>query len=66
MAFSTLNSTVFKLMHSINRAAASGGGGEIMPTTDAFDRTVYHISTRGEDYGHHSTMSPPEFDRFSS
>ena len=43
-------------MHS--RPVASGGaGGALAPPV--FGQTVNPISTRGADYTHHSTTSPP-------
>ena len=42
------------------RAVASGGaGGALAPSVFAI--TVNPISTRGADYAHHSTTSPPDF-----
>jgi hypothetical protein len=40
------------------RAVASGGAGEAL-APPVFDQTVNPISTRGADYTHHSTRSPP-------
>ena len=40
------------------RAVASGGLGGLQ-SPPVFGQTVNPISTRGADYAHHSTMSPP-------
>ena len=46
------------LTYELNRAVASGGtGGALAPLV--FGQTVNPISTRGADYTHHSTTSPP-------
>ena len=48
------------LMVSRCRPVASGGaGGALAPPV--FVQTVNPISTRGADYTHHSTTSPPGF-----
>ena len=45
------------------RAVTSGGGGlgGFSPPPPVFGLTVNPISTRGEDYAHHSNTSPPWF-----
>ena len=44
----------------VNRAVASGGAGGAL-ASQFFGRKVNPISTRGADYAHHSTTSPPRF-----
>ena len=42
-------------------AGPSSGGGWGASAPPNFDRSVNPISTRGADYAHHSTTSPPGF-----
>ena len=46
---------------NVSRAVASGGAGGRALAPPIFGQTVTPISSRGADYNHHSTMSPPEF-----
>ena len=42
------------------RAVSSGGAGELnSPPSPVFGQTVKPTSSRGADYAHHSTTSPP-------
>ena len=57
-----MNSCIHITMY---RAVASGGGGGGglggLALPPVFGQTVNPISTRGADYTHHSTTSPPDF-----
>ena len=50
---------------TIPRPVASGGaGGALAPPV--FGQSVNPISTRGADYAHHSTTSPPGFSNLAT
>ena len=46
-------------------AIASGGAGAQGFSPPVFGQTVNPISTRGADYTHHNTTSPPGFSDFA-
>ena len=58
-SLSILSKKQISLEYIKYRPVASGGGAHAPPPV--FGRTVNPISTRGADYAHHSTTSPPDF-----
>ena len=49
------------ILHSIHSAAASGWAGWALAHPE-FGSSVNPITTRGADYAHHITASPPGFE----
>ena len=57
-----VNANIILCRPAASRGAWEGGGF----SPPVFGQTVNHISTRGADYVHHSTKTPPGFSDFAT